>query len=70
MLTFTPDTRSKLYTLATGIAGLLVVLNVLPAGIEGNIETVLNSVGALIVAVTSLMAKLNVSFGDRDAFKR
>ncbi|MBF6085232.1 hypothetical protein IU485_28080 [Nocardia cyriacigeorgica] len=70
MLTFTPNVRSKLYAAATAIAALLVAMNILPTGIEANIETILNSVGGIIVAVTSLMAKLNVSFGDRDAFKR
>ncbi|CAM4322192.1 hypothetical protein NONI108955_20730 [Nocardia ninae] len=70
MLTFTPAVRDKLYLVATTVAGLLVAMNVLPAGIDGDIETVLNALGTLFVAVTSLMAKLNVSWGHRDEFKR
>ncbi|MEV0759513.1 hypothetical protein [Nocardia sp. NPDC050435] len=58
--------RDRIYAVVGAVTALLVAMNVLPLDVESDVETVLNSVGGAVSAVALLIAKLNVSFSDRD----
>ncbi|RBO87954.1 hypothetical protein [Nocardia puris] len=59
-MNFTATVRDRVYAVAVAVAGLLVVLNVLPTGSETLVADIASGVGAAFVASAALLAKLNV----------
>jgi multisubunit Na+/H+ antiporter MnhG subunit len=55
----TPETRGKIYVLVAALISVLTVLGVVRAD-EFDAEQIANTIGAVIVLATTIMARLNV----------